>query len=662
MSHPANSQEQRSRKKNTRGSLQSRTIVRLRDDGGAAFNSPQDVTYEQLGKGNNKFVDLDDARALYPTPAEIPGYLLPSPEVLDRVKNCTGDVVWCPFCPSTFSGVVVKKSFKRHLQRHWNPARAKAKGITDPQSSLAAPPVSLSAQRVPDTKKPSDAPNHSTSNAGVHRSSHASSVSLSTLPVTSTGRVPASDPPISPNRSHTTLVHEAPSTPKATPSNKGRKPIATSTPGPACKDSSMLAIARTMEVLRSKAGTVFNSPDAYSNLEHQSFTEGEERFLDVDATFSMYPTIDELPESFWPSPQQYMAAASGECRIRCLFCSWSFTGLYVKANFRGHVRYHWKLLAATQNVNSSPTNVQPRSTPELQPYAPSPGFTGAKQLIQHDVVGRSKLGTPQPSPLSDIKCTQIDQIATSGSLATNQEPGRTQGKKRSHADAFPEELRGDPSAARSVEGHENSLYLQVLLSIARALSAIRMNPSTSFIPPEQLISYEDLVLVVNRYLDIDKVVAIHPLVDQLPKRFWPSDETFEKVGRKGQLERVRCPFCTWSFQGTSARKDMKFHLECHWLHASGQSGLEKHYGTLADGPKSTDSHPYAWSSRHRISMPVHPSAPPMMQNNIDPEEAQPSVKRIHIDLEPNHSNHGTHAQVKVPRAQGSLRSAFSTGI
>jgi len=441
MNHSSDSQEQPLQKKIRRqgrlsGSMLSLALLRLRADGGAIFHSPHGVTYEQLGKGNNEFINLEEATSLYPTPAQIPEFLLPSREVLDTVKNSQGEVVRCPFCPSTFSGIVVQKSFKRHLQRHWNHAAArKDDQIDQPKLNLSASLISPIAQPVPDMKNPSNTP-------GAQQSSHALLTSASPL-ITPTDHAPTSAPltppkcPLIP----TTPVHVASNTPKSPARKKGRKSVTTSTLGTVRKDNTTLAIARTMEILRSKTGIVVHRPDAHPNLEHQSFTQREGQFLDVDATFSMFPTIDELPESFWPTPHQYTDAAPGEHRIRCLFCTWSFTGVYVKANFRGHLRYHWKL-AAAQKANSSPANARLLSAKDTPSYGPITSSLGPTKviksghLLQSDVVGSSTLTAAQPSLLCKIRSGRIDQIATPGSLVTNPEALRPQGRKRNYTEAF----------------------------------------------------------------------------------------------------------------------------------------------------------------------------------------------------------------------------------
>ena len=100
------------------------SLLRLRSDGGATFRSPENVVYNQVGNGKDELVDLDETISLYPTLVDIHGYFLPSTEVLDKVKTSKGEAACCPFCLSTFSGIVVERSFKRHLQSHWNHAAA----------------------------------------------------------------------------------------------------------------------------------------------------------------------------------------------------------------------------------------------------------------------------------------------------------------------------------------------------------------------------------------------------------------------------------------------------------------------------------------------------------------------------------------------------------
>ena len=663
MDHSTDSQEQPPRKKirhqgRLSGSLLSLALGRLRGDGGAIFHSPQDMTYEQLAKRNNEFIDLEEAISLYPTPAQIPEYLLPSREVLETVKNSKGEVVHCPFCPSTFSGIVVKKSFKRHLQRHWNHAAAgKAVESDPPQSSLSASFISAVANPILETKKPSNTEDHATSYPGAQQSSHAILTSTSTPLITSTDHAPALGPLIPPEHPLTKSVHAASNTPKPPMRKKGRKSIATSTLGTVCKDNTTLAIARTMEVLRSKTGIVFHRPDAHPNLEHQSFTRQEAQFLDVDATFSIYPTIDELPAGFWPTSHQYIAAAPGQHRIRCLFCTWSFTGVHVKANFRGHIRYHWKLAAASQKANSlAPANVQLSSVTKSSPHDPTSSPLGPMKLIksgdllQPDVLSSSKLTTTQPCALPKIRSTQVNQVETPGSLVGNPELSRPKERKRSSAEAFlMEDMSGNESApTKSVKKHAKSPYYSVLLSIAQALSTIRTKPAAIFIPPEELISYEELVLVVDRYFDIDKVVAAYRFVDQVPLRFWPSDETFEKVGSKEGPWSVRCPFCTVPFKGTSAKTRLRLHLQCHWWYASEQRGSETGAGTLAGNIESVDSAHMRPSPKHTATS--QPSAvPPMMQADVNLEKTQLSIIHAHADPEINHCGDGTRPHAKRPR-------------
>ena len=231
MNHPTSSQAQPPRKRNRdgrlSGSLLSLNLVRLRGDGGATFHSPQNVVYSQVGKGMGGFVDLDEAISLYPTLSDIPLYLLPSPEELDKVKACKGEVARCPFCPSTFSGVVVKRSFKRHLQRHWNHA---------------------AAEKLKD--QPGIAPSLASPVASVQKSSHALPTSTPTPLITSPDPPPALGPPISPKR-HPTPTIPAPS--KAPANKRTRKSITTSTLGTVCRDSATVAIARALEVLDRKS-------------------------------------------------------------------------------------------------------------------------------------------------------------------------------------------------------------------------------------------------------------------------------------------------------------------------------------------------------------------------------------------------------------------------
>jgi hypothetical protein len=659
MNHSTDSQEQRPRKKirhqgRLSGSLLSLTLGRLRGDGGAIFHSPQGVTFEQLAKGNNEFIDLEETISLYPTPAQVPEYLLPSREVLDMVKNSKGEVVRCPFCPSTFSGIVVKKSFKRHLQRHWNHAVA-GKAIEYLQPTLPAPVISPVAHSVLDVKTPGNTHDYATSHHGAQQSSHALLTSTSTPLVTSTDHAPASGPLTPPKHSLSMLVHAA-FTPKAPIRKKGRKSITTSMLGTVCKDSTTLAIARTMEALRSKIGIVFHRPDAHPNLEHQSFTRHDGQFLDVDATFSMCPTIDELPEGFWPTSHQYIAATPGRHRIRCLFCTWSFTGVYVKANFRGHVRYHWKLAAASKKANPiAPANAPLPYVTELSSYDPpasSFGPTKSSDLLQPDDLCSSKLTAAQSSSLPKIRSTRINQVASPGSLAHDSKASRPKGRKRSSTEAS---LVGDMSGsestpAESVKKHAESLYRSVLLGIAQALSTVRTRPGAIFIPPEQSISYEELVLVVDRYFDIDKVAAVYRFVDHLPLRFWPSDETFEKAGSTDGSWSVRCPFCMVPFKGVSAKNCLKMHLQCHWWYASEQSDSGICAGTLASNIESVDT-AYVRPSLNHPALPLPPSVTSMMQADMNLEKSQLSIIHTHTNLEINHCGDGTRPYAKEPRVQ-----------
>ena len=638
MSDPTNSQPQTPRKKKRHhgrlsGSLLSIALVRLRNDGEATFHSPQDVIYDQVGKGKDGFVHLEEAISLYPTVAEIPRHLLPPPEVLEKVKSTQGEIVRCPFCPSTFSGIVVKRSFKRHLQRHWNHAAAeKVKEIDDQQSSIAPSPSLISPISHPllGATKPGNTQGHTTSDTGARESSHA---------------VPASI-----------------STPKAPTNKKGQKPLVTPTLS-VRKGIATLAVARAMEVLRAKAGMVFNSPDACPNLEHQVFTQREEQFLDVDATFSLYPTIDQLPQGFWPTALQYTlaATAAAEHRVRCLFCSWSFTGAYVKANFRGHVRYHWKLAAAEQKADpSTPADVRlsPAIAPSLcgpsaSPLVPKVRITRT-HVPQPDGAGSSKADIVQPSLSLKIRCTRAGQIATSAGLATDREAWRPQERKRSYTEAFSEEDTNRRESSHAIDGEEYAKPGQHT-GIARALSSIRMKPDTSFIPPEQPMSYEALVLMVGRYFDIDKTVSLYPLVDQLPDRFWPSDETFRKVAAKEGLERVRCPFCTSSFKGGAARKNMRVHLQRHWWHSSGRSGVETPNGVLTANIESFD----ATSTRSSLDftpIPPHPSVSPKVRAKTNPKRTQPTIAQTNTDLEVNRANYGTRPQAKESTISGLMPS------
>ena len=671
MNHSAEPQEQPLRKRirhqgRLSGSLLSLTLTRLRGDGGAIFHSPRSVTYEQLGEGNNEFIDLEEAICLYPTPAQIPELLLPSQEVLDMVKNSQGEVVRCPFCPSTFSGIVVKKSFKRHLQRHWNHAAAgKAEQIDHQQLSLAASYISPIAHPVLDVKKPSDTQDHS----DAQQSSHALLTSTSTPLITPTDQVPTSGSVTFPKRplTLTTSVHTASNTPKSPARKKRQKSGATSTPGATRKDNTMLAIARTMEALRSKTGIVFHRPDAHPNLEHQSFTRREAQFLDVDATFSMFPTLDELPESFWPTSHQYTDAVVGEHRIRCLFCTWSFTGTYVKANFRGHQRYHWKLAAASQKRNSSAAaNARPLPAKDAPPSGPPASSLSPTNLIKSgnllppEVVGSTKLPPAQHPSLCQIRSSRIDQVATSGTIVTDPEAWRPRRRKRNHTEAFSvEDMSGIESAsAKIVEEYANSPHYSVLLGIAQALSAIRMKSGAIFIPPEQSISYDELILVRDCYFDIDRVVALYRFVEQLPVRFWPSDETFEKAGTKGGPGSVRCPFCTVPFEGTSAKDCLKIHVECHWWLSTGQSGSETRASTFTGSIESVGGACLPPSLDHPVMrLPVW--LPPMVQADMNLKQARLSIARTHRDLEANHGGDGTPIRAKKPqlRSTHSLTSA-----
>ena len=332
--------------------------------------------------------------------------------------------------------------------------------------------------------------------------------------------------------------------------------------------------------------------------------------------------------------------------------------MYARSNFRGHVRYHWKLagtVASQKAKASTPTKLRLTSTAESQSYDPSASLLGSKKLIQSnnipqpDIAGSSKLDNTQPSSLSEVGCTQIDRVATPDIPVTNPEDWRPQGRKRSLSEAFSEkELSvSKPDLARGAMEPEKSSCYSIFLSIARALSAIRMKPGTIFIPREQSISYEELVLVADRYFDIDKAIAVYPLVDQLPDRFRPSDETFETVGMKGESERVRCPFCTFSFNGIAAKKSMKLHLESHWWYTC---GLKMHTGIPTDEIESIDSS-YAGPSIDRIPIPLPPSVPSTMQANTNSEKVYHSIARVHMDLEMNVSNHGTGSQAKEPPLQ-----------
>jgi len=662
MRHSAARREKNRRPERLSGSLLSLALVRLRRDGKATFHSPQGVTYEQLGKGNNEFVDLEEALSLYPTPAQIPECLLPSREVLDTLKNSKGEVVRCPFCPSTFSGTVARKSFKRHLQRHWNHAAAQEEiEIDHSQSSLYASLIPPIAHPVPDAKELSNTQDQATSYPSAQQPSHDFLASTSTPLLTSTDatdHAPASGPLTLAKRPLTTSVHAGPKAPKPGTSKQGRKSIATSTLGTVCKDNTTLAIARTMEVLRSKSGIVFYHPDAHPNLHHQSFTQREEQFLDVDATFSVYPTIGKLPESFWPTSPQYTAAAPGQHRIRCLFCSWSFSGVYVKANFRGHVRYHWKLAAAWQQANSSaPANVGLSPATQPSPHGPSASSLGPTKLMESGSLLQPNV-VDQPSTPTKIRSTQFNQVAIPGSPVTKPAARRPQGRKRKHTEAFVEDKTGSESAlAKSMEKHVKSLYYPVLLSIARSLATIRMKPGTILIPPEQSMSYEELVPIADCYFDIDKVVAVYPFLDELPVRFWPSDETFEKVGTKGGSEGVRCPFCIVTLKGSSAKESLKIHLQCHWWYSSEQNDSETCAGVLTGSIESVDSS-YARSSLNCAAIPLPPSVPSVMQPNTYLEKAQLSMIRTHADPEmtrgDSHSKEprlqSTHPLSKVQRA------------
>ena len=664
MSHPTSSQAQPPRKKNRHdgrlsGSLLSLTLVRLRGDGEATFHSPQDAIYNQVGKGKNAFVDLDEAISLYPTLAEIPAYLLPSPEVLENVKNNKGEVVRCPFCPSTFSGIVVKRSFKRHLQRHWNHAAVgKVAEIDDQHPSTAPSLVSPIAHPVLDAMEPSNEQGHATSDPGAQQSSHALPTSTPTPLIALASRAPSLGPLIPPKRRLTTPVHAASNTPKAPTSKRGRKSVPASVLGNACKDSATLAVARALEVLHSKAGMVFHAPDAYPDLEHQSFTQRDEQFLDVDATFSAYPTIDQLPQRFWPTALQYTSAAAGEHRVRCLFCSWSFTGVYVKANFRGHVRYHWKLAAASQQATSSPATNDQRS-PAISP-SPGPSasplvaqaFRTSSHVLQPDDAGSSKVSVVQPSPPSEVRGTQVGQMATSGGVVTNLKAWRPQERKRTHAEAFSEEdtSKRESSPVKYFAECAKLPHHPVSLSIARALSSIRRKPGTILIPPEQPMSYEELVLVVDRYFDIDKAVSLYPLVGLLPDRFWPSDETFKQVRAKGEPEKVRCPFCTSTFKGNPAKRNMQIHLQRHWWHASGQSSLKTPDEIRTTNIESFD----AALSPNLTPIPPPPYIHSMVRANANLESAGSTITRTHMDLEVNRGNHGTRPQAMDSQLQSTL--------
>ena len=661
MNHSSDSQEQPLRKKirhqgRLSGSLLSLTLVRLRGDGGAVFHSPHGVTYEQLGKGNNEFIDLEEAISLYPTPAQIPEFLLPSRDVLDTVKNSQSEVLRCPFCPSTFSGIVVKKSFKRHLQRHWNHAAAgKADQIDQAKVNPSVSLISPIAYPVLDTKQPSNTQDH----PGFQQSSHALLTSTPPL-ITPTDHAPTSAPLTPPERPLilTMSVHAASNTPKPPARKKGPKSVAISTLGTVRKDTTMLAIARTMEALRSKTGIVFQRPDAHPNFEYQSFTRREEQFLDVDATFSMFPTVDVLPENFWPTSHQYTDAVPGEHRIRCLFCTRSFTGVHVKANFRGHLRYHWKLAAASQKPNSAPVNARVSSAEDAPPDGPSASSLGPTKLIksghllQHDVVGspNSKLTAAQPSLLCKIRSSRTDQVAALGSLVTNTEAWQPQGRKRNYTEAFlvDDMSRRESAPAKMVEEYAKSPSYSELLSITQALSTIRIQPGAIFIPPEQPISYEELILVLDRYFDIDKVVAVYRFLEQLPVRFWPSDETFEKVGTKEGPGGVRCPFCIVHFNGTSAKNSLKIHVQCHWWHASQQSGSETCRGTLTGIIESVDGVCVPQSLGH-TAMPLPSSVPSMVPTDIDFEKAQLSIIHTHRDLVVNHGGDGTPLHAMGPQ-------------
>ena len=648
MNHSSDSQEQPLRKQirhqgRLSGSLLSLTLVRLRGDGGAIFHSPHGVTYEQLGKGNNEFIDLEEAISLYPTPAQIPEFLLPSRDVLDTVKNSQGEVVRCPFCPSTFSGIVAKKSFKRHLQRHWNHAvTGKVDQIDQPKVNLPASLISPIVHPVLDMKKPSNIQDY----PGVQQSSHALLTSTPPL-ITPTDYARTSAPLTPPERPLvlTTSVHAASNTTKLPARKNGRKSVSTSIPGTVRKDTTTLAIARTMEALRSKTGIVFHRPDAHPNLEHQSFTRREGQLLDVDATFSMFPTIDDLPEGFWPTSHQYFDAAPGQHRIRCLFCTWSFTGVHVKANFRGHLRYHWKLAAASQKPNPSPVNSRVLSAEGTPSYGPSASSLGPAKLIknshllQPDVPGSSKLTAAQPSLLCEIGSSRIDQFTTPGSLVTNPDAWRPQARKRNYTEAFlVEDMSGSESApSKRVDEYANSPSYSVELSIAQALSTIRRKSDAIFIPPEQSISYEELIKVMDRYFDIDRVVAVYPFLEQLPVRFWPSDETFEEAGTKEGPGSVRCPFCIMLFKGTSAKNSLKMHMQCHWWHTSERSGSKTCAGILTGSIESADGICMPHSLGHTAT-PL-PSSTALADMNL--EKAQLSIIRPYKDLEVNHGGDGT---------------------
>jgi len=650
MNELTDTQEQRPRKRirhqgRLSGSLLSLTIGRLRGDGGAIFRSPQGVTYEQLAKGNNEFIDLEETISLYPTPAQIPEYLLPSREVLDMVKASKGEVVRCPFCPSTFSGIVVRKSFRRHLQRHWNHAAAgKAEETDHLQSNHSASFISPVAHSVLDVKEPSNTHDHATSDPGAQQSSHAALTSTSIPLITSTDHAPASSPLTPPKHPLATSTHAASTTPKAPIRKKGRKSITTAALGKLCKDSTALSIARTMEALRSKTGIVFHRPDAHPNLEHQSFTQQEEQFLDVATTFSMYPTIDELPKGFWPTSHQYVAATPGRHRIRCLFCTWSFTGAFVKANFRGHVRYHWKLATVTQKANSiAPAKTRLPPVTEPSPYdLPASSLSPTKlinssHLLQPDVAGSSELTVVQPSSLSKFRSTRIHPVVTRGTLVSNPKTSQSKGRKRSSTEAsLVEDMnRSEPASAESGKKHAESLYRSVLLGIAQALSIARTKPGAVFIPPERSISYEELVLVVDRYFDVDKVVAVYRFVDHLPVRFWPSDETFEKAGSKDDSWSVRCPFCDVIFKGTSAKDSLKMHVQCHWWYASEQSEADTCAGTLTGNIESVGN-AHGGPSLNHTAITLPPSVPSTVQADMNLETTQLSTIHTHTDPEINH--------------------------
>jgi hypothetical protein len=447
---------------------------------------------------------------------------------------------------------------------------------------------------------------------------------------------------------HLTAAVNAASNTKAPTGKKTRKSIAISTLGTVCKDSATVAVARALEVLHAKAGMVFHSPDAQPNLEHRLFTQRDEQFLDVDVTFSMYPTIDQLPQGFWPMSSQYTSAAAGGHRVRCLFCSWSFTGTHVKANFRGHVRCHWKLAAALQKANSSATtNVQIASDLSASSPGPSASSTVAKVLkmsgdvLPPDDAGSSKLGVVPPSKSSEFRHTQNDQVMPSASTVTDRQA--SQERKRSHAEAFSEE---DTRRCESTPATRKSPYHPVMLSIARALSSIRGNPRTILIPPEHSMSYEELSSIADCYFDIDKAVARYPLVDQLPDQFWPSDEAFKKVEASGELESLCCPFCTSSFKGSAAKQNMQIHFQCHWWHASGQSSSETPDNTLTTNTESVGT-TYTGSSPIRPPKPVRP----LVRAKTNSEKKRSTVTRTDTDPEVNIGNHGTHPPAKRPRLQ-----------